>query len=295
MSIRLNNPPLHAKTLIAIVIVVLVALSSTRALDDYVDNYTSEAITNAAITYASARGLNALVSMLQSTEVEAGVFVSGSMTIGEVLDPLNDMIERFSTVMTWVLASLAGQKVLLLLASHKLFLYLVAVLGITALLLLYHGRSPARNLVFKSFLVVVFLRFALGLAVALNSAVDYLFLDQQLQAHDQQIENFQSNILSMETDAGSDNIVDAVRKLWDDLSVEELQRKLEELRHKISAGIESFINLIAIYLLKTILLPLGFFYAVLLAIRWLWRIDANNLPVAERPELNRDKEPAASE
>ena len=39
------------------------------------------------------------------------------MTIGEVLDPLNDMIERFSTVMTWVLASLAAQKVLLLLAS----------------------------------------------------------------------------------------------------------------------------------------------------------------------------------
>ena len=288
MPSRLNNPPVYAKTLIAIVIVVLVALSSARVLDDYVDNYTSEAITNAAITYASARGVNALVSMLQSTEIEAGVIVSGSMTIGEILDPLNDMIERFSTVMTWVLASLAGQKVLLLLASHKLFLYLVAVLGISALLLLYHGRSPARNLVFKCFLVVVFLRFALGLAVALNSAVDYLFLDQQLQAHDQQIENFQSSILSIETDADSEDIHDSVLDFWRSLSIDELQRK-------ISAGIESFINLIALYLLKTILLPLGFFYAVLLVIRWLWRIDANRLPAVESPRTGPDREPAAGE
>ena len=116
---RINN-----KALVSIFIVLLITLSSTRLLDDYVDDYTTESITNAALTYATARGINALVSMMQSSEVEAGIgIVSGSMTIGELLDPLNDMIERFSTIMTWVLASLATQKVLLLLASHELFLY----------------------------------------------------------------------------------------------------------------------------------------------------------------------------
>jgi len=256
---------INGKTLISVAIVVLVGLSSTRALDDYVDDYTSEAITNAAISYATARGINALVSMLQSSEVEAGVgIVSGSMTIGEVLDPLNDMIERFSTVMTWVLASLAAQKILLLLASHEIFLYLVAVLGISALLLIYHGRSRAQSLVFRCFLVVVFLRFALGLAVALNSGVDYLFLDQQLKSNDREIENFQSGIMRIDLDADSDDIRDSVIDFWRSLSLADLQRK-------ISHGIESFINLIAIYLLKSILLPLGFFYAVLLVIRQLWR------------------------
>jgi hypothetical protein len=255
------------KTLIAIVIVILVGLSSTRALDDYVDDYTSEAITNAAISYATARGINALVSMLQSSEVEAGVgIVSGSMTIGEVLDPLNDMIERFSTIMTWVLASLAAQKVLLLLASHQMFLYLVAVLGVSALLLLYHGRSRAQNLVFRCFLVVVFVRFALGLAVALNSGVDYLFLDEHIQSNGREIENFQSSIMRIDVDADSDDIRDSVIDFWRGLSLDELNRK-------ISHGIESFINLVAVYLLKTIILPLGFFYAVILVIRQLWRID----------------------
>lgn len=253
--------------LIAVLIVVLVALSSARVLDDYVDDYTSESITNAALTYATARGINALVSMLQSSEVEAGVgIVSGSMTVGEVLDPLNDMIERFSTVMTWVLASLAGQKVLLLLASHKLFLYLVAVLGISALLLLYRGTAGAQNLVFRCFLVVAFVRFALGLAVGLNSGADYLFLQQQLQHNNQQIEQFQSSILHIETDADPDDMRDSVIAFWRSLS-------LEDLKQKISDGMEHFINLLALYLLKTILFPLGFFYLAIFVIRQLWRID----------------------
>jgi len=259
------------KALAAIFIVLMVGLSSTRLLDDYVDDYTNDSIKNAALTYATARGINALVSMMQSSEIEAGVgIVSGSMTIGELLDPLNDMIERFSTVMTWVLASLAAQKVLLLLASHELFLYLVAVLGISALLLLFYGQPQAQSLVFRSFLVVVFIRFALGLAVALNSGVDYLFLDQQLQANDAEIEIFQSNIISVDPDDefDTDNIRDSAIEFWRGLS-------LQALNQKISRGIENFINLVAIYLLKTILFPLGFFYGAIFIVKQLWRVRLN--------------------
>ena len=256
------------KTLVSVLIILLVSLSSTRVLDDYVDDYTDESIRNAALTYASARGVNALVSVLQRTEVEAGVFVSGSMTIGEVLDPLNDMIERFSSVMTWVLASLAAQKLLLLLASHVLFLYLVAVLGVVSLLLIYFGRSGAQSVVFRCFLVVVFVRFALGLAVALNSAADILFLDQQLRENDQEMAQLQSNILRIDTtaDADGDDIRDAVMDFWSGLSLNELDRK-------ISRGRENFINLVAIYVLKTILFPLGFFYMAIFIIRCLWQVD----------------------
>ena len=77
---------ISSKALVSILIVLLVALSSTRVLDDYVDDYTTESITNAAITYATARGINALVSMVQSSEVEAGIgVVSGSITVGELI------------------------------------------------------------------------------------------------------------------------------------------------------------------------------------------------------------------
>jgi hypothetical protein len=48
---------------------------------------------------------------------------------------------------------------------------------------------------------------------------------------------------------------------------------MSEFQNKVSRGIENFINLVAIYLLKTILFPLGFFYAVIFAIKQLWRVD----------------------
>ncbi len=262
---------------VAIFIVLMVSLSSTRLLDDYVDDYTTDSIKNAALTYATARGINALVSIMQSSEIEAGVgIVSGSVTVGELLDPLNDMIERFSTVMTWVLASLAAQKVLLLLASHGLFLYLLAVFGVSALLLLFYGLPHWRSLVFRIFLVLVFVRFALGLAVTLNSGVDYLFLDRQFEASDHEIRNFQSNIIGIDTGAklDTDDIRDSAIAFWRGLSLDEFNRK-------ISRGIENFINLVAIYLLKTILFPLGFFYAAIFAIRQLWRIGFDPAPVVE--------------
>ena len=258
-----------ARALIAVFIVLMMGLSSTRVLDDYVDDYTDEALKNAALTYATARGINALVSMMQSSEIEAGVgVVSGAITVGELLDPLNDMIERFSTIMTWVLASLAAQKVLLLIASHKLFLYLVAALGILALLALFNGTPRTRNLVFRLFLVAVFVRFSLGLAVALNSGADLLFLDQQLQENDAEIARFQDKVIGIDGDQALDSssVRNSALRFWQGLSLDELERRISE-------GIESFINLVAIYLLKTILFPLGFFYLAFHLVRLLWRFD----------------------
>ncbi|MDJ0776828.1 MAG: hypothetical protein QNJ85_03120 [Gammaproteobacteria bacterium] len=253
----------------AIFIVVAVAVSSSRVLDDYTDRYTTDAITAAAVSYATARGINALVSMMQSSSVEAGIgVVSGSVTVGELLDPINDMIERFATVMTWVLASLAAQKLLLLIASHELFLYLVAVVGMSALLLLFYGPPRTRNTVFRGFLVLVFVRFALGLAVALNSGVDLLFLEQQQQQNDREIERFQDNLFSIDGSdtLDTDSLRDSTLAFWRSLSLDELERRIGE-------GIEKFINLVAIYLLKTILFPLFFFYGVYYGIRLLWRVD----------------------
>jgi hypothetical protein len=269
------------RVLIAVFIVLTMGLSSTRVLDDYVDDYTDEALKNAALTYATARGINALVSMMQSSEIEAGVgVVSGAITVGELLDPLNDMIERFSTIMTWVLASLAAQKVLLLIASHKLFLYLVAALGILALLALFNGTPRTRNLVFRLFLVAVFVRFSLGLAVALNSGADLLFLDQQLQENDAEIARFQDKVIGIDGDQALDSssVRNSALRFWQGLSLDELERRISE-------GIESFINLVAIYLLKTILFPLGFFYLAFHLVRLLWRFDLG--PAA--PRLTADR------
>ena len=88
----------------------------------------------------------------------------------------------------------------------------------------------------------------------------------RLEINNQQIEQFQSNILRVDPNADSDDLRDSVISFWRSLS-------LDELNQKISHGIENFINLVALYLFKTILFPLGFFYAAIFVIRQLWRVD----------------------
>jgi len=99
--------------------------------------------------------------------------------------------------MTWVLASLAAQKVLLLLSSHSIFLYLVAVSGIISLPLIYFGQPVTQRYTLKTFMVLVFVCFSLGLAVALNSGVDVLFMDRQLATNDQKVSSFQDQFFGL--------------------------------------------------------------------------------------------------
>ena len=68
----------------------------------------------AFITFALARTLNGVISAVQGTKLAlqpAGVGVT--LTPGEVLDPVNDLIERFSWIMMAATLSLGVQQVLL--------------------------------------------------------------------------------------------------------------------------------------------------------------------------------------
>ena len=55
--------------------------------------------------------------------------VWASVSIGETLDPLNDLIERFSGVMLWGLSSLALQKILITIFSSYPVKILLTILS----------------------------------------------------------------------------------------------------------------------------------------------------------------------
>ena len=354
------------KLLISLLIIFMMIMSSIKIIDSYVDTYTTDAIQNAAISYATARGINALVSMLQTSTVEAEVFiVSGSITIGELLDPINDLIERFSSIMTLVLGSLAAQKILLLISSNYIFNLLILVLGSATLITLLLNKQKYFDFTFKTFLVAVFIRFSLVLAVMLNGAVDHLFLIEQTKEHNSEIYSFKLDMENIsESKAKPANKNDLLTELtnlnttrdhlisqkvekeaeyqklraarkecsWSDFlknskciklrnSEHHLKRdtdklnedidhhnrvianmnetisnlepstsssskrlievwkgrlpdiSIESIGRKVENSITSFMNLMAIYILKTIVLPLLFFYLVIFIYKKLWAME----------------------
>jgi hypothetical protein len=154
-------------------LVGLPALAWYGVLDQYSSETINSSTAAAGLVYATARGINALVSVLQGTELNAVLL---TFSIGEVLDPINDLIERFSTLVLFALGSLALQQILLTLVSHAMFNAALSILAIGAGIGLMVNRPNLSNLFLKGFLVIALLRFSLGLVVVANGWVDATFL-----------------------------------------------------------------------------------------------------------------------
>ena len=93
-----------------------IALSGTA--DSVSQQYADQSLTRALVTFTAARALNAVISVAQGTEVAVepgGVGVI--LTPGQVLDPINDLIEQFSGIMLIAATSIGLQIILLEISS----------------------------------------------------------------------------------------------------------------------------------------------------------------------------------
>ncbi|MEH6566197.1 MAG: hypothetical protein V7756_12785 [Halopseudomonas sp.] len=174
----------------ALVVLVSWLGSADRASANYLDG----ALLQASVAFASARVLNALVSVLQSTTLSFSLFGGVAVTLGELLDPFNDLIEQYGTLMQWAIGSLLTQKILLGVVSHGLFKVLISISAALLALSLWwrQGRWAARCL--RLFLVLLFLRFALAAVVLLNGAVDHHFLDDQTRQQMARLDNLPGQV-----------------------------------------------------------------------------------------------------
>jgi hypothetical protein len=182
-------------------LLLLVLLSSITSVDHYAEREYAALFQRAFITFALARTLNGLISAVQGTELAlqpAGVGVT--LTPGEVLDPVNDLVERFSWIMLAATISLGIQQVLLDVGQWWGLRALVALLGLLwlwARLRRAPGGDegaaadppPFEKTLFRVFIVVLFVRFAVPVAVIANEGLYHLFLEGRYQQSQQVIES----------------------------------------------------------------------------------------------------------
>ena len=103
---------------LSLAVLICTAIAWLSPFEALGSGYVDTAFKRAAAGFAIARGLNGVISVAQGTEFAvqpAGVGVS--FTPGEILDPVNDLVERFSWIMLLATSSLGIQKVLLSMSS----------------------------------------------------------------------------------------------------------------------------------------------------------------------------------
>lgn len=197
----MKHPISVFKALLLTALIALPILALTKGVDGLAEDNLDGALTATGAIYATARGINALVSMLQGTELD---FPLITLSIGQILDPINDLIERFATVVLFALGAIAAQKVLLMIVASSAFNYILTGVAILSAIAMFTRKAEFFSALFKIFVVIVFVRFALCIVVIANHWVDQMFFHPQDQERHQAMESFQEELKAIKSLATND-------------------------------------------------------------------------------------------
>ena len=266
---KLANKFVLSALAIGVIVVAFMGL-----VDKQGETYTDAAFNRALITFGVARGINGVISVAQGTEVAvhpAGFGVN--FTPGQILDPINDIIEQFSWVMLASTASLGIQKIFLGMSSSLIASVILAVLLAIAIVTVWRPTllSPAAKAYAKRLLlVVIFIRFSVPLAAIGSELLYDVFLEQQYTESTQKLEQTKQAIssLSQQTHAEiADNVEEGMldrAKRWLDSASDaiDMEAKFEKYAQAASDATRHTVNLIVVFVIQTVIFPLLFLWIV---------------------------------
>ena len=265
----MNSP----KLLRSVLIIIAVAIAVSGLLDDASQSVAEESLKRALVTFAAARTLNGVISAAQGTEVAlepGGVGVV--LSVGEALDPINDLVERFSSVMLVAASSLGLQNILLGISRWWGVNAVLALLGAVAIVVFWFRASSGPDhggVAFRLFLIVLFVRFAVPLLVLGTNTISEAFLAEELDQSTAALEATRADIEEINETVppaaeADQTLLDRLGSMLDEsLQSINAPERLERLRDTASNAAEHIVNLIVIFVLQTILLPLGIFWLLL--------------------------------
>lgn len=274
---RANLPTgyLLKKWVLTILVLWLAALGWSGTLNAHGEAYIDRALKQALATFALARTLNGVISVAQGTQLAiepAGVGVN--FALGEILDPINDLIERFSWVMLASTTSLGIQKLLLEIADWwgvRFFLLCAVFLFMARLWLPVLSRWEISPWIDRLLLMALLLNLAVPAIASVSSQVFEGFVEAKQQASvsaleregreiKQQGEALPPTGARLEERTWREELAALLDGVRDSLSME---AEIQQLKVKSEEIAGHVVDLIVIFILQTILLPLALLWLLL--------------------------------
>ncbi len=269
------------RLLLSALLIAVLVVNFTETIDRQADAPLDTAFKRALFTYGVVRGINAVISVIQGTEVSiepAGIGVT--LTPGEVFDPMNDLIEQFSWIVLVASTSLGAQQILVGIGNTLAIQVAVGLVIGLSLLLLWRRQlfSPTwRAIFFRLFILVIAFRFIIPVLVLTNELVYRAFLDEQYQVSSSELEQTEADVRDMQesenveipTD-GDTSIFSQIGRIYDRTTQSiNVNARLAEYEARLSNASEYIIDLIVVFMLQTLVFPLLFLWLGLRIIRLL--------------------------
>ena len=214
----------------------------------------------ALTVFAAARALGAVVSVAQGTQVAlqpAGVGVH--MAPGQVLQPLDQLIDQFADVMLVASVSFGIQRLLLELGSHWMVSAALSIAVLTAAMLRLRNELEALRWLQPLLVVLLVARFAVPVSALGSEAIYRAFMADEYHK--------ELAVLSASPDKVSE--AKATDAAVDENILQRWKLKLPDLKGSYAAILaaasewpRTMIKLIALFVLQTVVLPLAFLWLV---------------------------------
>jgi len=258
--------------ILSLLLLLLAVLSVTPVLDERAATDYEQVFQRAFVTFALARTINGVISVLQGTEIAlqpAGVGVT--LTPGEILDPVNDLVERFSWIMMGATISLGVQNVLLDISAWWVIQVLVSALAAWLLLRVWYPGQGARlnRVLFRRvFPLLLFIRFAVPVMLIANDLLYQQFLEQRYEQSTEIVTEAGRELEQIQAEVKADNprdedtgMLDAITRAWSDtVDAMDLTGKLQRIKTRAAEVIEHLIQLSVVFVLQTAILPVAFLW-----------------------------------
>jgi hypothetical protein len=253
---------------LVVVAVVAATMAVEGSLDGGAQSATDRVFRQALLTYAAARSLDAAVSLAEGTELAlepGGIGIT--VSAGEILEPLDDLVEQFSSLMLVSTTSLGIQSLLLRASAWGWLttLLIVALLArVGAAFAPERVPARARAILAKTTVLLLIARFAVP-AYALGTTVLFeRFLQPGQEEAVQALEETSTDVREMEqldADEIEPGLAGRVSR-WFSGAIERLDvsQRVEQLRDRIGEAVDHLVHLMVVFVLQTLVLPVAFLW-----------------------------------
>lgn len=240
------------RVVLTVAVAIMVACSWLAPLESTANEQVDAGFKRALASFAIARGLNAAISVVQGTELAVQPLGIGvKLSLGQILRPLNDMVEQFAHLMLVASIAFGIEKILLSIGAHWLIslLLTVAAIGWASF---YLFRLSSSAWLTRILVVLLMTRFAIPIVVIGSDWVFQKFLADDYTKSHQVMEGTAKQLTNLNPTGTKDD------RFWKKGTemYEELKSRLANLKRAAEQSTEHIIKVMVVFVLQTLVLPI---------------------------------------
>lgn len=252
------------RVILALSVAALILCSWLAPLDSTAIQQVDAGLKRALVSFATARALNAVISVAQGTEVSVQPIGFGvNFTPGQLLDPVNDLVEQFSNLMLAASIAFGVQKVLIGIGAYWLISLVLTTVAIGWAWLYFRQQQPPVWLS-RMLVVLLMIRFAIPMVTIGTDLLFQKFMAADYETSQQGIDTASGIVakLNPPVTVNSENlgVVEKIKGWWSQNV--DVKTRFENLKQAAEQATEHIIKLIVIFLLQTLVIPLLLLWAL---------------------------------